>query len=347
MRVGESFRRFLRGPRVIRATRQGWGFLLVTLGLGLAAANTGNNILYLLVSTLLALIVASGILSEQSLRGLRLDRIAPREIFARQPALVGHVLTNRKRWFSTYSIALEAPGVAEGESRVLYIPKLEPGREVILSVEARFPRRGRHQLPGARVVTRFPFGLFRKINHPLPGQEVLVYPEVNAVTFDALWELGSVGNEPQRRVGQGTELHNLRDYRWGDDPRLIHWKSSAKVGTLMIREVEAETAVAVRLELEPAQGPLDSECLEAALSRAASLAVHLIGKGAQVGLTGPDLYVPLGQSPAHLRRILEALALFDPAGVDPSSRPPAPQGRLPGEPTVRVIRIPLTGLAVR
>jgi len=333
--------------KVTRPTRDGWWFLLATLGLGVAAANTGNNFLYLLVSTLLGLIIVSGILSDLSLRGLRLDRIAPREVFARQPALVGHVLANRKRWFSTYSIAVESQGATAAGVRVSYVPKLEPGREVVLIGEARFPRRGRHQLPGVRVVTRFPFGFFLKISRSLPGEEVLVYPEVKAVTPDDLRELGGDGNEPQRRVGQGSELHNLREFRWGDDPRLIHWKSSAKAGTMVSRELEAETAVAVRLELEPAQGPPDSECLEAALSRAASLAVHLIGEGAQVGLTGPDLYAPLGQGPAHLRRILDALALFDPEGVNPTSRPPDPRARRPVEPIVRVIRIPLTGSAVR
>lgn len=339
----QHLKRWLRPPRTLHPTREGWWFLLTTVGLGVAASNTGNNLLYLLVSTLLGLIVVSGILSEQSLRRLRLERITPREIFARQPALLGLLLANRKRWFSSHSVAVECAGVADEHARILYIPALAPSREALLTVEEQFPRRGRQMLPSVRVMTRFPFGLFLKISRPIPGPEVLVYPEVRALTPADLEGLGSDGSEPQRQVGPGAELHNLRDYRWGDDPRLIHWKSSAKVETLMIRELEAETAHAVRLELEPSPGPLDPERLEAALSRAASLAVHLLEEGTRVGLRGPNLHVPLGEGPAHRARILDALALFDPGAA-----PLGPQdtgASTPIEPGVRVVRIPLGGPA--
>jgi uncharacterized protein (DUF58 family) len=238
------------------------------MGLGLAAANTGNNLLYLLVATLLGLIVASGVLSEQSMRGLKLARVIPGEIFAGQAALVGLVLTNTKRWLSTHSVAVESLGISGAGGR--YVSRLEPGQEALLTVEERFPRRGRHQLPRVRVVTRFPFGLFLKMSHPLPSQEVLVYPAVRPLAPESLRGIESGWAEPERRAGQGAELHNLRDYQWGDDPRLIHWKSSAKAETLVIRELEAETARAVRLVLEPGHGRSAPDLLEAALSWAAS-----------------------------------------------------------------------------
>ncbi|MBI4560427.1 MAG: DUF58 domain-containing protein, partial [Candidatus Rokubacteria bacterium] len=174
------------------------------------------------------------------------------------------------------------------------------------------------------------------------------------LTPEDLRGIGSGGFEPERRVGQGAELHNLREYRWGDNPRLIHWKSSAKAESLMIRELEAEIALAVRLVLEPAQGPIEPEGLEVALSWAASLAAHLIGEGARVALAGPGVHVPLGRGRAHLRRILEALALFDLDAGHPGSCPPAgagavadPRSYLPVESPVRVVRIPLDGSVAR
>src|SRR4029077_6718569 len=54
--------------RTIWPTRDGWWWLFVVICLCVAAINTGNNLLYLLVSLLLALIIVSGMLSEQSLR---------------------------------------------------------------------------------------------------------------------------------------------------------------------------------------------------------------------------------------------------------------------------------------
>jgi uncharacterized protein (DUF58 family) len=99
--------RLFHPRRTIKPTRDGWWCLLVSVGLGVAAINTGNNLLYLLVSALLALIVVSGILSEQSMRGLDLTGVAPDEIYAGQPALLGATIANRKGWFTSYSLTVE------------------------------------------------------------------------------------------------------------------------------------------------------------------------------------------------------------------------------------------------
>ena len=99
--------------RTIWPTRDGWWSLLVVIGLGVAAINTGNNLLYLLDSLLFGLIVVSGVLSEMVMRGLALASIEPEEIHAGQPAPFGAVVTNHKRWLTSYSITVEtlvAPG---------------------------------------------------------------------------------------------------------------------------------------------------------------------------------------------------------------------------------------------
>ena len=75
------------------------------MGLGFAAMNTGNNLLYLLVSMLLGLIIVSGMLSEQSMRHLRFVPVTPDEVFAGRPALIGIRIGNRKRWRSSYGSA--------------------------------------------------------------------------------------------------------------------------------------------------------------------------------------------------------------------------------------------------
>jgi len=99
--------RLFHPRRTIKPTRDGWWCLFVAVGLGVAAINTGNNLLYLLVSALLALIVVSGILSEQAMRGLALTGITPEEVYAGRPALLGATLANRKRWLTSYSVTLE------------------------------------------------------------------------------------------------------------------------------------------------------------------------------------------------------------------------------------------------
>jgi uncharacterized protein (DUF58 family) len=151
-----------------------------------------------------------------------------------------------------------------------------------------------------------------------------VFPALLPVSPDLLRQLGAAGDRATRRRGRGTDLYNLRGYRPGDDPRLIHWRSSAKTETLLVRELEAETTEDTRLVLV-GTGSRDPEALEAGLSEAASLATHLIRLGAGVELVGPGFYVRLGRGKAHLRGLLTSLALYDPHAA-PLGGAPADEG---------------------
>jgi uncharacterized protein (DUF58 family) len=305
----------LRPRRTIRPTRDGWWCLGAALALGFSAMNTGNNLLYLLASLLLALIVVSGVLSEQSMRRLHLSAVVPEEIFAGRPALLGTRVANRKRWLPSYSITLRAG------PRRLYVDRLAAGEEVLLTWESTFAARGRARLPGVRVTTRFPFGLFAKTGRPLLEDEAIVFPAVRRIDAAGRRRSAAGGTRSLHRRGRGHDLYNLREYRVGDDQRLIHWRSTARAGALMVRELEAETAATTRIVLV-GDGLHDPERLEAALSEAASLAVHLAGTGAAVELMGPGVHVPPGRGRAHQRRLLTALALYDPrtAGAAPGRR---------------------------
>jgi uncharacterized protein (DUF58 family) len=319
--------RLFHPRRTIKPTRDGWWCLLVAVGLGVAAINTGNNLLYLLVSALLALIVVSGILSEQSMRGLDLTGVAPDEIYAGQPALLGATIANRKSWFTSYSVTVEllAPEARalESTSRVIYVRRVEAGRERLVTWEETLLRRGRHRLTGVRITTRFPFGLFVKAARPALTDEVVVFPAVHPVSAESLRRLGESGEASARRRGRGNDLYNLRGYRAGDDPRFIHWRSSAKTEGLLVRELEADTSQNTRLVLV-GRGRRGAEALERGLSEAASLAVALVRAGAGVELAGPDCEVPLGHGRAHLRRMLTALALYD--TETPGAVPVPPSG---------------------
>ena len=87
-----------------------------------------------------------------------------------------------------------------------------------------------------------------------------------------------------------------------------------------MRELEAETAQDAYLVLR-GDGQGDGERLDAALADAAAVASALLTRGARVGMVGPGIDIPLGQGAAHARRILTALALYEP-GTQPAARPP-------------------------
>lgn len=326
--------RLFRPSRTIHPTRDGWWCLFAALGLGVAAVNTGNNLLYLLAALLLGLVVVSGVLSEMVMRGLALSPVVPEELYAGRPALVGALVVNRKRRAPSYSLAL-VPG-GGGPDRVLYLPRLGAGEERLVTWEVRPARRGRQRLPGLRVTTRFPFGIFVKSGRLRLDEEVLVYPAVGPLPVPRLHEIAATGSRTVRRRGRGGDLHNLREYRPGDEPRLLHWRTTARTGVLTVRELEAETTTDTRIVLE-GRGA-DAERLERGLSEAASLAVHLLDAGTAVEVAGAGLLVPLGRGRGQARRILEALALYEPAagaGRVETGRSPMLTGPAPGAPAAR------------
>ena len=180
---------------------------------------------------LLGLVTVSGVLSEQSLRGVRVEPVTSGELFAGRPALFGAKVVNRKRWRTSYSVTIEVLGAGHRA----YLPRIEAGGVRLVTWRATPPARGRQRFPGFRLVTRFPFGLFVKGGQVVLDGDVLVYPAVTPVPAAWRRQLEGAGTSPARRRGRGHDLYNLRDYRPGDDPRLIHWKSSAKSSVLIVR----------------------------------------------------------------------------------------------------------------
>src|SRR5439155_1079119 len=144
---------------------------------------------YLLVSMLLGLIIVSGVLSEQSIRRVRVEPVLPDELFAGRLALFGARVVNRKRWWPSYSVSVEVLGVGQRA----YLAKLPAGGERLITWPETPPARGRRRLAGFRVATRFPFGLFVKAGQLEPDVEVLVYPAVGPVSPDRYRELDVAG----------------------------------------------------------------------------------------------------------------------------------------------------------
>ncbi|HTE55528.1 MAG TPA: DUF58 domain-containing protein [Kofleriaceae bacterium] len=349
-REGEASRRGLWrrlvGPRRrLRLTREGQVFLAMTVGIGLAAINTGNNLLYLVLGWLLSLIVASGALSNATLRGVSVRRRVPTRIFAGRPFAMEIALENRKTRLASYSIEVEDLLDGRPLDKRCYFLKLPPGRTQSASYRHTFPRRGVYRLDGVRLITRFPFGLFSKSREVPGADEVLVYPAVRPVALPAP-RSPRHGDASQTRLGRRGEFFGLREYRDGDDSRAIHWHSSARAGRLLLREMEEEAQRRVVIEIDNGVADLEDEAaleaLEDAVASAASLVIAYLRRGYAVRVVARGLEVPWSAGPSHEHRLLRALALLAP--VSPSV---AMSGRVePGAEMVRVgPRAPASGAA--
>jgi uncharacterized protein (DUF58 family) len=307
------WRRWFRPPRTLRVTRAGKTYLLLTLGVGLGALNTGNNLLYLVLGVQLATIVASGLLSEASLRGLRIRRLGAEAPHAGEPFVYRWAVSRQRGMAFALTFSESHPELVGSSTLAL----LRPSEEVVVRCQLLAPRRGPYALEGVRVTTTFPLGLFSKGRIlEVPG-ELLVFPRrIPAPKADAVAEAGR-GDRPARRYrreGDG-DTAGLRPLREGEDARRVHWLKSAQRGQLLRVERDAEETRSVVLYLDTAArgAPLERACEEAAARVKALLAL-----GAEVGLeAAPERLLP-DHGPRHERRLLGVLAR---AGLEEANPP--------------------------
>jgi len=108
-----------RGNRVDRPrnsrspAHSGWLFFAITLGVGFAALNTGNNLMYLVLSLMLGFLLLSGVLSESSLRGIRVRRRLPRELYANFENKIVLEISNTQRRVAAFA----TPPIGPARSR--------------------------------------------------------------------------------------------------------------------------------------------------------------------------------------------------------------------------------------
>lgn len=303
--------------RSIKLTRDGIGFILLTLAIGTAAINTGNNLLYLILAAMLSMIIISGILSEGCLREIEVERIFPQHLFASMPFPLRVRITNKKRFLSSFSLVVsEIKRISDhGEAHLFRIP---PGHTSYTRYTTCFQKRGRHLLEGFILSTLFPFGFFIKSLKRISPCEVIVYPRMDRLTESLKEDLAAIGNiAEEKNKGRGTTIYNIRDYRPGEDSRSIHWKSTARQSRLMVKEFEKEEERTVNLFLvNRVQGggsisKEDIDRFEKGIEITASLANHFLKKNFSVGLSTFDKWIPPVYGMKHLYKILEELALLD------------------------------------
>ena len=139
------------------------------------------------------------------------------------------------------------------------------------------------------------------------------------------------GDASQGRLDRHGEFHALREYASGDDPRSIHWRKSATAGRLMVRQNEDSLTrtIVVVLDNRQLSEPPDEATIEqqeAAVSHAASLAVHYIHHGYSVQLSTRTRSVPPGGGETQLSLILRTLALLEFTSDERQQLPHHPRG---------------------
>ena len=321
----------------IQIAREGWVFLFTLSIVAVAAFNTGNNLIFIILSAALGLLVVSECLSYWNLRRLAAEIDLPDCVPAAQPFVSVFSLHNQKPWMPAFSCSLtclldrvlEPSTSSKRESHTAdvfspsaYFPFLAGQGRSRSSLWLQMPQRGLYRLNRLEVSTRFPFGFVKKKRGLPRSVELTVLPETEPPNeFFEMLPLLSGAFESYYK-GSGSDLHSIRDYRTQDSGRFLDWKASAKTGQLMVREFTKEDDRKCCFVFDNTLSDFDEQdrpAFEKAVMLCASALRHFQEMDCETRLVTPIQSTHYGQSESAMIENLKILAVIQPqqiAGTD-------------------------------
>ena len=282
----------------VKVRRSGTVFIGATVFLGVAAANTGNNLLYIVVSAMLSLMLVSGVVSILNIRGIEVRLIPPLEVFAGRRVRF-RVLVRKGFRVPSFLIRLSSD-----VDEVLFPLVDDRWREERLYLL--FNKRGRVDRVKLILSSDFPLGMFVRSMEVEVKTDIIVFPKPvpTAVPIGAADKRKESGSSRPTSVKGYEEFKGIKDYA-GEPMKLIHWKLTAKRGEITVREMLSEDKEPVILSLDIVDGDLETR-----LSKLAYLTVRFIDEGYPVGLKLNGKELPPERGELQKVAILRELALY-------------------------------------
>lgn len=205
----------------------------------------------------------------------------------------------------------------------VFYPHIAARETKQVSYQGQLPQRGRYGFGPLRVSTRFPLGLVRH-SLVLDQQDVLlVHPKLGRLSHDwaqVVHENPAGTQRMQRRGLLEADFYGLRDWRPGDSRRSIHWRTSARRGSLVVRQYEQRRSQDLALLVDLWQPPRPTEQQLENVEKAVSFAATVIADACRQ--SGRNLTLSLAAdiavhraapaSPFFFREQMDLLALVAP-----------------------------------
>lgn len=280
--------------RYISLTREGVYYVVVLAFIIGGAVLREVNLLVILAGMMIGPLLFSWRWAALSLANLSVERKLPSQIAAGDPLIVDLVVRNFRRRITSFAVVvtdtltrIEPAAIDPPSHPLAMVPVVRPEGSATASYRCLITRRGRYQFGPLFVGTRFPLGLVTS-SERLDGEDhITVFPRVGRLTRK--WEqwidadrAGAHRSSARRGLTEG-EYYGMREWRAGDSQRWIHWRTSARLNQLAVKQFEeqhnGDMALLVDLWLPPAisDGALGN--VEVAVSLAATAVADLSRRG--------------------------------------------------------------------
>mgnify|MGYP002623170754 CR=1 FL=1 len=323
-----SIHRGTRYQHRMSVPKEGVLYLNIMSAILIGAMIGRSNLLLLVFSMMAAPFILNGWIIFSMLQRLSVKRVLPRSVMAGQPVAVEIQLTNGKAWIPAWLMGVHdiIENRFEKLAASVLFTRLPGGTRRSARYRMRLTQRGEYACGPLRIATRFPLGLVERAVEVADFDTILVHPQVGQLTRE--WRRQEliahelVQSHRTRRGVFDDELNHLREYRSGDNPRSIHWRTSARRGDLMVREFHQSRELDLAIYLDLWQDAdrnarlRRDERVELAVSFAATIALnHLQAhrtSDLRVVVAGLRFETWFGQAgPASVDALMDMLALVE------------------------------------
>ena len=269
---------------MIRIRRRALGLIGGALLLFFAGTNIQAGWLFVLSSLLLGATAGGALFPLFMVRGLHVERRAPPEAFVGDEVPVELMIENRARG-TRLSVGIRDPQVAPTTA---FVPAIRAGEQLSIRTVRLATRRGVVEAAPVEIASTAPFGVVEARRTIGSSGRIVIFPRVVPLDglrfFEGAADRSSLlGSDAQR--GDGQEFLGVRDYRHGDSLRNVHWPSTARRGTLVVKEMELERPGSLLIIVDTwGDGGTGETALDLCCMVAASVAMEALGTGHDVVL---------------------------------------------------------------
>lgn len=292
-------------------TERGWVAAGASLALiGLWAALGEMELLAMAIVLVTAIVIGLGLRRFSPPNVSVHRRLHPNMVHEGDYAVVETTVTNHGRFRVTNPL-IEDSVTALGAARFA-ASHLGRGGSATATYQILCRPRGVYMVGPATVTTSDPFGFTTAGGSVGEPDRLVVYPATENLEGFPM----STGRDPSQQAARpefshmgGEDFFTIREYQYGDDLRRIHWPTTARMDTVMIRQLETPWQSRALVLLDTRSGRyLDAATFERAVGGAASVLAHLYRTGFDTDLWAGTTAVS-SQEGSQLSTALEALAL--------------------------------------